>query len=136
MFRISVEQFAMLEGSVSQEKVVTNAKIASLDFDLSKRNVRVRYEFSFFQDEKKVMLLNVSCEFNVHEDDWKEIEKENTCVFPKYFIDHLFAQSVGTARGILHCKTEGTRFNSIIIPPLNVTTALKEDVVVNKPVSE
>jgi len=36
--------------------------------------------------------------------------------------------SVGTARGILHAKTENTPYNEFIIPLINVTEAVKADI--------
>ncbi len=34
---------------------------------------------------------------------------------------------VGTARGILHAKTEGTAFNDFILPAINVEELVEED---------
>jgi len=39
--------------------------------------------------------------------------------------------TVGTARGVLHSKTESTPFNGLIIPPINVEQIIQEDIVVN-----
>ena len=37
--------------------------------------------------------------------------------------------AVGTARGILHAKTEATKFNQFLIPPINVVELIKDDII-------
>lgn len=37
--------------------------------------------------------------------------------------------TIGTARGVLHSKTESTPFNSFLLPTLNVNELVKKDVV-------
>ena len=34
--------------------------------------------------------------------------------------------TIGTTRGILHAKTEGTCFNKYVLPTINVTEIIKE----------
>ena len=41
---------------------------------------------------------------------------------------HLSVITVGTARGVLHAKTENTPFNKFVLPTINVTELVKEDV--------
>ena len=50
-------------------------------------------------------------------------------VILKVMLEHFAVQTVGTARGILHCKTEGSQFNGIILPPVNVTELVTEDMI-------
>jgi hypothetical protein len=38
---------------------------------------------------------------------------------------------VGTSRGILHGRTEGTDINHVILPLINVEKILSEDVIIN-----
>ena len=131
MFKISVEQFAMLEEPSFKEEVDINTSLG-FDFDLDERNIRIRMGFKFTQFEKMIMLLNTACEFNIHKDDWGEIKNDCKFVYPKYLIDCLLTQVVGTARGVLHCKTEGTPYNPIIIPPINVSQMIEHDIIIEK----
>lgn len=55
----------------------------------------------------------------------------NTLVIPKGFLRHLAMLTVGTSRGILHAKTEGTCFNKYVLPTINVTLIIKEDATFN-----
>ncbi len=51
----------------------------------------------------------------------------NTLIVPKGLLCHLAMLTVGTSRGILHAKTEGTCFNKYVLPTINVTEIIKED---------
>ena len=37
--------------------------------------------------------------------------------------------SVGTLRGIIHTKTEGTVLNTIVLPPINLDEIINKDLV-------
>ena len=45
---------------------------------------------------------------------------------------HLIVLTIGTVRGILHAKTEGTKYNSYILPTINVAELIKTDIVFSK----
>ncbi|NOQ75958.1 MAG: hypothetical protein GQ574_28385 [Crocinitomix sp.] len=63
----------------------------------------------------------------VSDETWLLLTDEQELVFPKGFIRHLSVICVGTARGILHAKTEGTKFNEFILPTINVEDLIQED---------
>lgn len=130
MFRISTGQFAILSADAPQEDVdiTTNMELKHAKDGSA---VQVHAIFSFNDKEKQIMLLETSCEFALHPEDLRTITKDDKVIIPKELIDYFIAQTVGTARGILHCKTEGTPFNGIIIPPMNVTGMFKGDMVID-----
>ena len=128
MFRISTGQFAILSTDAPQGDVDINTNM-ELKHTNDGSAIQVHATFSFNEKEKQVMVLDTTCEFAIHPDDLRSITKEGQVVIPKELIDYFIAQTVGTARGILHCKTEGTPFNGIIIPPMNVTGMFKDDMV-------
>lgn len=129
MFKINVEQFALLADSPSSAFSI-NSKMG-LDFSQENRNIRVKMSFNFVDGSTSLMVLKMNCEFNVHTDDWNSFQKEDKVIVPKSLLDYLIAQTVGTARGVIHCKTEGTPFNCIVLPPMDVSHMIKEDVVLN-----
>lgn len=128
MLKISVIQFAILNKEVANGyQIETNAE---LKHTADGRAIAVDMTFSFKNEEEKDMILQVLCEFGIHPDDLQSITSENRITIPKNTLDYFIAQTVGTARGILHCKTEGTPFNGIIIPPMDVTGMLEKDMVI------
>ena len=40
--------------------------------------------------------------------------------------------ATGTARGIIHAKSEGTVLSAIILPPINLIEAIKDDLPINQ----
>lgn len=130
MFRISTGQFAILstEAPQGEVEISTSMEIRHANDGSA---VMVHATFTFSENEKQVMILETTCEFSIHPEDLQTLTKDEKVVIPKGTIDYFIAQTVGTARGILHCKTEGTPFNGIIIPPMNVTGMFKDDMVIN-----
>ena len=131
MIKISTVQFAILSKDVAEDYTIgTNAEIKHT---VDGSAVAVGMTFSFENNGQKGMILQIVCEFGLHPEDLRSITKDNKVVIPKATIDYFLAQTVGTARGILHAKTEGTPFNGIIIPPMNVTNMVKSDMIIELP---
>ncbi len=128
--RIATEQFAIVEEAF-EEKAKINLN-TNLRFAINKEQ-RLVGIFSLFRfEQKKVpfLLIEVSCHFQIDDDSWKEFSsvQPSKIVIPKGFMSHLAMLSVGTTRGILHTKTEGSRFNQFILPTINVASLIKQDV--------
>ena len=84
-------------------------------------------KFQFEQKEKPFLIIEVSCEFSIEEDKWGEFSNGKTIHIPKGFLAHLAMITVGTTRGVLHSKTDNTKFNEFILPTLNVSEMITED---------
>lgn len=129
MFRISVPQFAILTKKCADNyEIKTDTELKNT---IDGSAVAVLMTFSFFEEEKLAIILQVMCEFQIHPDDLKEMESEGRIVIKKKLLEHFLVHTVGTARGILHCKTEGTSFNNVILPPMDVTQIIKSDMIIN-----
>lgn len=59
---------------------------------------------------------------------WQEVEDEY-----KDILRYLATIATGTVRGIIHAKTENTVLNSVVVPPINLVEAIKEDFVFKLP---
>lgn len=130
MFRINVEQFAILVENFPLEKL-NIATGLEVKYSLEGKSLAIVMTFNFISEEEKVMLLKLNCEFQIQEDDWNGQINDSRIIIPKSFIEYLVVQTVGTARGVLHCKTEGTAFNHIILPPMNVSDMINGDMIIN-----
>lgn len=126
--RVSTEQFAVIEEAFQEGTNInlnTNIRFA---IDRVNRIVAVFCQFKFEQKNIPFIKIEVSNHFTVAPDSWKSFLKDDiTTVIPKGFLTHLGMITVGTARGVLHTKTEGTRFNEFILPTVNVVDMIKED---------
>lgn len=85
-------------------------------------------KYTFESNSKPFISIQVSCYFKVEDEAWQSFIKENKIIFPKGFIAHMSMITVGTSRGVLHTKTENTIFNEFILPTLNVSKMVSEDV--------
>lgn len=127
MRKITTEQFAILADSAPQSGLNLRTDL-QLKYNTSARMVATVMKFSFETETDKIMLLQVCCEFEVSEEDWKKQITDGKVVLPKGLIDFFLVQTVGTARGVLHCKTEGTPFNALVLPPIDVSNIIKSDI--------
>jgi hypothetical protein len=74
----------------------------------------------------------------MEEDAWNELldAQGNKIVIPEGFASHMAVITVGTIRGILYEKVKDTLFKEYIIPPINLTELIQEDVVIEFSSSE
>jgi hypothetical protein len=127
--KVSTEQFAIIEeGFNEQGKIRLNTSMRFAADDTQKY-VAVFTSFIFDSDNKPFLLIEASCHFSIEDPAWIDMLKSeiNTLIVPKGFLCHLAMLTVGTSRGILHAKTEGTCFNKYVLPTINVTDIIKED---------
>lgn len=129
MIKISVPQFALL----SEEFPLGNISIKTdtkFKYAVEEECVAIEMLYDFLSDNNLFMRLELCCEFEVEHKDWEKQKSGEVIVLPKSFIEHLMVHTVGTARGILYSKTEGTPFDKIILPPMDVTKLVTEDIVI------
>lgn len=132
--KVATEQFAVIEEAFTEDVPInlnTNFRFA---IDRKSRLVAVFCQFKFEQKGMPFIKVGVSNHFLIADASWKNFLKDKvTAVIPKGFMIHLTMITVGTARGVLHTKTEGTRFNEFILPTINVMDMVKEDVIFTEP---
>lgn len=126
---IRTDQFAIVDELFDISKplgIEVNFSVAKTD---DQKVVSVMLRSRFLESERVVMILDCSCHFKIKDESWSQFlaPEGNVLVLPKAFITHLAVITVGTARGILHSKTEGTKFNGHILPTLNLTEIFTTD---------
>lgn len=127
--KVVTEQFAIIEEGFNEKgkiRLSTSLKFAADDVQ---KFVAVFASFIFDSDTKPFLIIEASCHFSIKADAWVEMltSETNTLTITKGFLCHLAMLTVGTCRGILHAKTEGTCFNKYVLPTINVTEIVKED---------
>ncbi|MDE6444440.1 MAG: hypothetical protein K2K64_08505 [Muribaculaceae bacterium] len=128
--KINVEQFAILADKVPAEGLVYSVSAA---FKAARNAHRIACVFSaeFQQGGKIILKLSINCQFEIHPEDWNERIDNNILRISKTDLGYLGNQTVGVARGIMFSKTEGTDFGTLILPPIDLTRLLDEDLVVD-----
>lgn len=79
------------------------------------------------ENDDKLLILELFCEFEVHPDDWQGMITDNRLIINKDFLGNLISQSIGTLRGVLYCKTEGTSYSNFVLPSVSISELVNTD---------
>lgn len=131
--KIDTLQFAIIEDAFNTDNDEFNVE-TNLGYGVDSENgsilsiVKIQYE----QNDIPFLIIEVSCEFDVFKDFWKEFETSKSIIIPKGFMAHLAMITVGTTRGVLHEKTKNTKFNEFFLPTIDVVEMIENDGEFNK----
>lgn len=127
MFGIHIDQFAILAENDGRD---IGMKIG-LDYKYADggKKIACLSKFEFCNDKSRLMVLNIGCEFEIQDEDFCKLKKDGKTIISKNLLEYFAVHTIGTARGILFCKTMNTSFNNVIIPPINVAELIKGDLV-------
>lgn len=126
MARIAVSQFAILSDDMPQGEINLSTEI-SFQYSQESRMIACEVGYKFTSEEAPFMVLKMQCEFKIHEEDWDKFVSGEDVLIPKDVLELLAVHTIGTSRGVLFCKTEGTPFNRLMIPPINVARMMAEE---------
>jgi len=126
--KINTEQFAVIESSYDDCNEEFGLE-ASLKFGVNSENSSIIsfVKFQFEQNNIPFLIIEASCEFTIDKKFWTNFSKKETIIIPKGFLSHLAMITTGTTRGILHSKTENTKFNEFLLPTINIAEMITED---------
>lgn len=125
MTRVTIDQFAILAEKTtdfSQWKVDISFRYG---YSPSGKYLDMKSKYVFYSPEEKWIILDLTCRFTFDSDD--EFVKDDAIVIPKEVLLNLGVHCIGTARGIVVCKTEGTALSAVILPPIDLNQIIKED---------
>ncbi|MBQ0093197.1 MAG: hypothetical protein KBS36_00980 [Bacteroidales bacterium] len=71
------------------------------------------------------MVAELACYYDIAPEGVESIKAEGK--IPVDFLRYMGAISVGTIRGLIHAKTEGTVLNPVVLPPVNLEEAIQND---------
>lgn len=133
LIKITTEQFAIIESAFIESETIQMGVGIEYGIDVEHKVVACIIRFELMIKNSPFLLIHVRCDFGVEEDAWAEFscEENKSICFPQGFARHLAVLTVGTARGVLHAKTESTRFNEFSLPTININDFVKEDVSFN-----
>ncbi len=120
MCRIEVKQFAILSDVPANEDVLEVESEVQISANPLAHVVQIVFCPSYVENGQKLLFMQLSCDFRIHDDDWADLMSNGNKI-PKNMLQYFTAQTVGTARGVFHCKTMGTVFNNLILPPIDTT---------------
>lgn len=129
---IYTDEFAILEDSYTEGENVRMGTFVNFGHNREHQVLGSTLKFQFEQKDKPFLVISATCSFQLDEDAWDSLqdEQEHKIVIPEGFASHMAVITVGTIRGILYEKTKDTPFKDYIIPPINLTDLIKEDIVI------
>ena len=128
---VSLEQFATLSNSFSENASTDYETVLSFHFLKDERLLVSKAEVNLIQDKELKMKSVLNCAFEIKEESVIEVTQENgSIVFPRNLLIQLASLNYGTLRGVVIERTKGTKFSSIILPPLVVGDIIKEDLII------
>jgi hypothetical protein len=128
--RIVTNQFAIIEKSFKENHEIELHSEINYGFNEQYRVIGCTCHFELTINRIPFIIIKVTCEFQIEENNWNNfIDKEKNVInFPEGFLSHLAVITIGTTRGILHAKTENTRFNQYFLPTINLTDFVKNNI--------
>ena len=105
----------------------TNLRFAA---NKEKRMIAVFSKFMFKQNQIPFIQIELMCEFQIREDSWDNLLDKETLLIrlPQGVAAHLTMLTIGSTRGALHTRTEGSDFNRFMIPLIDVNKILDKDI--------
>lgn len=127
---IKTEQFATIDKNFQDEKEVNLAHQLRFAANSAHRTISARSDFNFEVDKQPFLVIGVSGHFQVSEETFNSfvVDSGKAMLIPKGFMAHLTMLTVGTTRGVLHAKTENTKYNKYLLPTVNVAAIIRDDV--------
>jgi len=128
--KLNVEQFAIIEDAFSDGEAVGLETTLQFAFNSEAKQIKCTVGIRFEQAGKPFLIFVSSNEYRITPETWESYCSQDggdAGVFPKEFMAHLAALAVGTARGMLHVKTENSLFNRFFLPTINVAEMITED---------
>ena len=128
--KISTEQFAVIEEAyLGSDKEIQLGIDLRFGLDVENKGLVAFVKVRFEQEKSPFLVVEVGNHFAIDNTAWESFQKEDKeMVLPKGFASHLVMLTIGTLRGVLHSKTENTKFNKFLLPTINVTELVKSDI--------
>lgn len=129
LIKISTEQFALLDENISNKENVRLSVGFRFAANKEKKIVGVFCQVSFESNEKKFIVVEIGCHFSLKAESWDSLTENSgqRLILPIEIARHFAMLTLGTCRGVLHAKTEGSIYNQYLLPTINVASLINED---------
>jgi hypothetical protein len=137
LLKLSTEQFAWYIENLPPDKNKTELTMNnSIGFGVepSKNVIGCIFKFELLNsDDLPVLIVEVNVHFAVEPEVFGKLlnKKKRQFKLPFESACHILSITIGSARGILHTKTEGTVVNGLHIPLLNTEAFISEDIIID-----
>jgi hypothetical protein len=128
---ITTEQFALEPSNYNAQNKVDLTLNLNFKHTEKESMLGVFVTVNLKQEQNQLVLLQVGCHFKIHLDTWQQIivQENNSLRLPLNFALHLATLATGTIRGVLHARLANSPFAHYVLPAINLTEILKEDII-------
>jgi hypothetical protein len=134
LVKIMTDQFATFDDAFDDKKEVEVQTDASYGANIEGRTVFCKISHNFKNITGSTFIkIGLTCIFDIEPTDWEglfSIDK-SSLILPRDLCIHMTMLAIGTARGVLHSKTEGTPFNIHVLPTINTLDMIPGDLLIN-----
>ena len=127
LLRIEVPQFAIITDKPTSGPFRVNFDI-NFATDKEQHVIKCTLKTVYLKDSELISQLVVETIFAVAEESWRDLIRDEKIIIPSAFLQHLAVISLGTARGIQYAKTEIAGLNNDLIPLINLTEIVRNDI--------
>lgn len=128
--QIKTQQFAMFPDLMVNGNDVSIQSEFHFGVNKDITDIFCNTKLSYIQSENLLLTVEVNCFFSISPDGSKQLIQQGYIGVD--FLRYLATIATGTVRGIIHTRTENTVLNPIVLPPLNLVDAIKQDFVFKK----
>lgn len=133
---IETRQFAIMEDSYKDDCEISLEVGVPITASEENHLIDASLNIQFKCEETPFIILEVKLQFDIESEAFNSLfvtkKKKTFLVIPVGLSRHLATLTVGTARGILHEKLNKTKLHNIILPTIDLTKILDEDIVLEK----
>ncbi len=127
---IKTTQFALFPEKFINGREITVQTSFTFGYSEGLDSIRCISNFEYIQDDDILMISEIQCTFDISPEGSAELIELRKV--PVDFLRYMATIATGTARGIIHAKSEGTILSAIILPPINLIEAIKDDLPINQ----
>lgn len=125
---ITIDQFALFEDNYRASGALKMGIGFEFSRELEKNHISVFSKVTILCDSDLALTLKVKTKFEIEKSDWASIHSDSGILLPADFARHLAMVNIGTTRGILFSKTEGTLLASYLLPTINIKDFILGDI--------
>lgn len=131
--KITTGQFATIDSVAINEDAIQLNFGFTFGINEDHRIVGCNAKFEFFSHELPFIVIDVLCDFEVAQDSWNSFvnAESNIITLPLSMVTHMAVLTVGATRGVLHSRTENTKYNKYFLPTINVTDSITSDITID-----
>lgn len=126
--------FAVIDAAYKKTGSLNLLTGLSFGLDIDDHTVTCSAEFAFEKKkDQPFLILKVQGLFEINEEDFLQKMKQDdgSYLVTQGLATHFAVLTVGSARGILHAKTEGTIYNQYLLPTIDIKEMLQEDIILD-----